>query len=80
MPVGVAVALGLAVGVAVVDGDAVGVGLGDGHPKISIESVAVAGAYPPASQIVSVPLVAVGKLRRAVVKGGPNDQVPPTGS
>jgi hypothetical protein len=38
------VADGLAVGVAVADGDAVGVGEGDGHPKISIESVAVAGA------------------------------------
>src|SRR4029453_11975835 len=59
-------------------GVAVGVGVGVGVPhgltsqeKISIESVGVVGAYPPASQMALVPSVSVGKLRRAVRNGSP---------
>jgi len=75
--VGVAVGVDVAVAVAV----AVGVGVGVPQmPKISIEAVGVVGAYPPASQMRSVPLVSVGKLRRAVMNGVPIDQVPATGS
>jgi hypothetical protein len=39
--------------------------------KISIEDSGVIPslAYPPESQILSVPLVSVGKLRRGVVNG-----------
>jgi hypothetical protein len=85
--VGVGVDDGEAVGVAVGVDDpvavavAVGVGVGVPQmPKISIEAVGVVGAYPPASQMRSVPLVSVGKLRRAVTNGVPVDQVPATGS
>ena len=79
--VGVAVALGVAV--------AVGVGVGEGDPqgltgqlKISIESKTVvpSDAYPPDSHMWSVPLVSVGKLRRASANGVPTDQLFATGS
>jgi hypothetical protein len=45
--------------------------------KISIEDSGVIPslAYPPESQILFVPLVSVGKLRRAVVNGRSVDQV-----
>ena len=45
--------------------------------KISIEDSGVIPslAYPPESQILSVPLVSVGKLRRGVVNGRSVDQV-----
>src|SRR6476620_3756351 len=76
----VGVAVGVDVAVAVAVAVAVGVGVAQTPPKISIEAVAVVGAYPPASQMRSVPLVAVGKLRRAVMKGVPIDHVPATGS
>ena len=49
----------------------VGVGLAWAHMKISIEDSGVIPslAYPPESQILFVPLVSVGKLRRAVING-----------
>ena len=80
----VAVGVGVAVGVAV----AVGVGVGDGDPqgltgqlKTSVESVgAPEASYPPVSQMWSVPLVSVGKLRRALTNGWPSDQLFDTGS
>ena len=82
--VAVAVAVGVAVGVDVAVAVAVAVGVGVGVPqtlpKISIEGVGAVGAYPPASQMRSVPLVSVGKLRLAVMNGMPIDQVPATGS
>ena len=44
--------------------------------KISIEDSGVMPslAYPPESQILFVPLVSVGKLRRGVMKGTPIPQ------
>ena len=76
------VPVGLAVGLPIGEGVAVGVGVGVPQklPKISIESVGVVGAYPPASQMRLVPLVSVGKLRLAIANGVPIDQVPATGS
>jgi hypothetical protein len=55
----------------------VGVGLPCAHMKISIEDSGVIPslAYPPESQILVVPLVSVGKLRRGVVNGRAVDQV-----
>src|SRR6266513_5025095 len=70
--VGVTVGVGVAVGVAVGVGVGVGVGVPQGlmgQLKISIESVGVAGAYPPASQMRFVPSVSVGKFRRAITNG-----------
>ena len=83
--VAVGVALGFAVGVAVAVAVAVGVGVGDppAWQKISIEAVAVVGAYPPANQILVVPSVSVGKLRRAVMNAGTGEftvHILPTGS
>ena len=78
--VAVAVAVGVGVGVRVTVGVAVAVGDGVGlpcaHMKISIElsGVIPSLAYPPDSQILLVPLVSVGKLRRAVTNGIPIDQ------
>ena len=75
--VGDAVALPVAVAVAV----AVGVGVGVGVPppalqKISIEATGTPVlSYPPDSQILVVPSVSVGKLRRAVVNAGTGEPV-----
>ena len=63
-----AVAVGLGIGLAVAVG--VGVGVPQTLPKISIVSVGVVGAYPPASQILLTPSLSVGKLRRAVINAG----------
>lgn len=82
--VGVCVAVGVAVGVWVAVGVAVGVtmdvavgvavGVGVGEPvaaqKICMSAAGAAGSYPPASQILVVPSVSVGKLRRAFVNIG----------
>ena len=65
----------VAVGVGVAVGGGVGVGDGCGQKKISIEAVGVVGAYPPASQILVVPFVSVGKLRRAVMNAGTGSPV-----
>ena len=79
--VGVAVAVGVGVGVRVAVGVAVAVGDGVGlpcaHMKISIElnGVIPSLAYPPESQILLVPLVSVGKLRRGVTNGRSVPQV-----
>ena len=80
MCVAVAVAVGVAVGVCVAV--AVGVGVGEPAPaqNLSIEAVGALGAYPPTSQILVVPSVSVGKLRRAVVNAGPSDQLSLSGS
>jgi len=72
--VGVAVAVGVTVGVDVAVGVAVGVGEGVPcvHMKISSEdSITPLLAYPPESQMRSVPLVSVEKARRAVENGDP---------
>ena len=72
--VGVEVAVGVMIGVCVAVGVAVAVAVGVGEPppaqKISIEAVGALGAYPPTSQILVVPSVSVGKLRRAVTNAG----------
>ena len=77
--VAVAVAVGVTIGVAVAVAVAVGVGVGlpCAHMKISIEDSGVIPslAYPPESQILFVPLVSVGKLRRGVTNGRSVDQV-----
>ena len=75
--IGVVVAVGVAVAVAV----AVAVGVGEGllwaQVKISIEASGVMPslAYPPESQMRFVPLVSVGKLRRAVINAGTGEPV-----
>jgi hypothetical protein len=70
----VAVAVAVALGV--------GVGLTCGQSNISIvaSGVTPSTSYPPANQMWSVPLVSVGKLRRALLKGIPNDHVSVPGS
>lgn len=75
--VAVAVAVGVAVAVAVAVAVGVGVGEACGQSKISIDDSGVtpSTSYPPDSQIWSVPLVSVGKLRRALVKDGAVDQL-----
>jgi hypothetical protein len=75
LAVGVCVAVAVAVDVAVAVG--VGVGLPCAHMKISIEDSGVIPslAYPPDSQMWSVPLVSVGKLRRAVINAGTGEPV-----
>jgi len=73
VPVGVCVAVAVAVGVAV----GVGVGVPPAAQKISVEFSGLPGivlSYPPANQILVVPSVSVGKLRRAVVNAGPIPQ------
>ena len=80
MAVAVAVALGVPVTVAVTVAVAVAVGVGVGVPppwqKISIEATGTPVlSYPPDSQILVVPSVSVGKLRRAVVNAGTGEPV-----
>jgi len=84
------VTVGVAVGVAegVTDGATVGVavgvgvGVGPAAQNISIvaSGVTPSTSYPPANQMWSVPLVSVGKLRRALLNGIPNDQLSLPGS
>ena len=47
-------------------------GVGEAPPaqKICMSPAGVAGSYPPTSQILVVPSVSVGKLRRAFVNAG----------
>jgi hypothetical protein len=85
--VGVSRGVGVGVGVGVAVGVAVGVGVGVGAAqglvgqlKISISPAGVVGSYPPANQMLFVPSVSVGKLRRAFVNGMPTDQLLLTGS
>ena len=88
--VAAAVAVGVAVGVRVAVGVAVGVrvavGVGDapqgltGQLKISMSAAGAEGSYPAANQMRLVPSVSVGKLRLALVKFGPVDQVLVPGS
>jgi len=77
--VAVAVAVGVADGatVAVAVAVAVGVGLACGQLNISIvaNGVTPSTSYPPANQMLVVPSVSVGKLRRALLNGIPSDQV-----
>jgi len=77
------------VGVGVTGGtDGVGVGVGLGTPhgltgqlKISVEARDPRfSSRPPASQMLLVPSVSVGKLRRALLNGIPSDQVSVPGS
>ena len=83
--VAVAVVVAVAVGVAVAVPVAVAVGVGVGVPppwqKISIEPTGTPVlSYPPASQILVVPSVSVGKFRRALLNGSPVVQVLVPGS
>jgi hypothetical protein len=48
----------------------VGVGEPVAAQKICMSAAGAAGSYPPASQILVVPSVSVGKLRRAFVNIG----------
>jgi hypothetical protein len=67
------VGVGLGIGVAVAQGLT-------GQWKISMSPAGVAGSYPPASQMLSVPSVSVGKLRRALTNDRPVDQLLVLGS
>lgn len=76
--VGVAVAIAVAVAVAVAVALAVGVGVGvaPAAQKISIDATGrPVLSYPPASQILVVPSLSVGKLRRAIVNAGTGEPV-----
>ena len=71
--VGVNAALAVAVAVAVAVPVAVAVGVGEAPARQKICSEATGTpvlSYPPANQILVVPSVSVGKLRRAVVNAG----------
>jgi hypothetical protein len=45
-----------------------------------MSAAGVPGSYPPANQMLFVPSVSVGKLRRAFTNGMPSDHVLLTGS